>query len=98
MKYLLKKYRKIPLIRPPVYKLLPPPIYAPQTCYPISIPNISPPYIRLLLPPPPDSPNIGPPHLSSLRTKNITLLQVFSCILLVQFIYLVLHEWELCLN
>ena len=34
----LLKYRKIPLIRPPVYK----PSYAPQICNTINIPNISP--------------------------------------------------------
>ena len=70
---------------PPVYKS--PRIYAPQICNPINIPNISPPpRIHAL-------PNIGPLNLSSLRNikfpKNVSLPQVFSCILLVQFIYLV---------
>ena len=48
-------------------------------------------------------PNIGLSNLSSLWnikfTKNVTLPQVFSCILLAQSIYLVsLHKWDLCLN
>ena len=43
-------------------------------------------------------PNIGPSNLSSLLkikfTKNVTLAQVFPCILLVQFIYLISPQVE----
>ena len=71
-----------PVNMPPVCK--PTRIYAPQICNPINIPNIRSPYIC--------PPNIGPSTLPSLRnikfTKNVPLPQVFSCILVVQFIYL----------
>ena len=77
------KYRNISLIRP-LYTSSP--IMHPLMCKPINIPNMSPLYVRSL------PPNIGPSSLSSLQNikfaRGITLHQVFSCILLVQFIYL----------
>ena len=51
---------------------------------------------QIYVPPPPTY--IGPSNLSSLQNfkfnKNVTLPQVFSCILLVQYIYLVSPEVE----
>ena len=94
MEDLIKKYSKIPLIRPSWTS--PHPNIRPQICNPISIPNIIPhPYTRPHTPHPP-TPIKSTKHqvyeiLSSLRiikfTKNVTLPQVFWCILLVQFIY-----------
>ena len=61
----------------------------PQIYNPVNILNICPRYIHPH-PPRPAHANIGPSNLSDLQninfTKNVTLTQVFSCILLVQFI------------
>ena len=77
------KYHNFSLIRP-LY--MGSPIMHPLICKPIGIPNMSPLYVRSL------PPNIGPSSLSSLQNikfaKGITFHQVFSCILLVLFIYL----------
>ena len=88
VKYYKCIYRKIPLIRPPVYK--PPEYMPPQIRNPITS------QLKALVYTSPR--NISPGNFSSLLnikfTKNVTLLQVFLCILLVQFIYLVSPKVE----